>query len=73
LRLGAIALKKIFFAMLYNIGRFLQLLGLLILPLAIAGNIVNEQLSLKESLVMSSVGILAFSVGWLLQQARRQE
>jgi hypothetical protein len=61
------------FAMLYTIGRFLQVLGLLILPVAIAGNIVNEQLSLKESLELSSVGILVFSVGWLMQQAVRKQ
>ena len=57
--------------MVYRAGRFLQLLGLLILPLAIAGNLANERLSLADSLKMSAVGILVFALGWLLQQAAR--
>jgi hypothetical protein len=55
---------------MYSLGRFLQLMGLVILPFAIAGNVV-EQVSLKESLTMSGVGILVFSLGWLLQQGAR--
>jgi hypothetical protein len=55
--------------MLYKIGRFLQLVGLLLLPLAIAGNLSPENpLSLGASLTLSSVGILIFFAGWLLQQ-----
>ena len=56
---------------MYTLGRFLQLLGLLILPVAIAGNVAQERLSLKESLGLSGVGVLVFSVGWLLQQGAR--
>jgi hypothetical protein len=55
---------------MHSVGRFLQLVGLIILPFAIAGNVV-EQLSLKESLTMSGIGILVFSLGWLLQQGAR--
>jgi hypothetical protein len=55
---------------MHSVGRFLQLVGLIILPFAIAGNVV-EQLSLKDSLTMSGVGILVFSLGWLLQQGAR--
>jgi hypothetical protein len=58
--------------MLYRIGRFLQLLGLLILPIAIAGNMAREdQIDLKTSLGMSAVGILVFVIGWLIQQSSR--
>jgi hypothetical protein len=56
--------------MLYRLGRLLQLLGLLILPAAIAGNLA-EKLDLKQSLTMSGVGVAVFFVGWLLQQGRR--
>jgi hypothetical protein len=56
---------------MYNLGRLLQLLGLLILPLAIAGNLAGERLSLKDSLTMSGVGVVVFSIGWLLQQGAR--
>jgi hypothetical protein len=58
--------------MLYRLGRFLQLLGLLILPAAIAGNLAREdQIDLKVSLAMSAVGIIVFTIGWLIQQGSR--
>jgi hypothetical protein len=52
---------------MYKIGRFLQLLGMLILPLAIAGNLA-ESLDLRESLTMSGIGVIVFFLGWLIQQ-----
>ena len=57
--------------MLYKLGRFLQLLGLIILPVGVAGNLVPEpkQVDLKTSLVISAVGIVVFLAGWLIQQA----
>jgi hypothetical protein len=57
--------------MLYKLGRFLQLAGLIILPFAIAGE-VAERVDLKESLALSTAGILVFFLGWLLQQAGRR-
>jgi hypothetical protein len=58
--------------MLYKLGRLLQLLGLLILPVAVAGNLAREdQINLKVSLTMSAAGVLVFVMGWLLQQAGR--
>jgi hypothetical protein len=58
--------------MLYTIARVLQLIGLLILPIAIAGNIADERLNLRESLELSTVGILIFAAGWLLQQGSKK-
>lgn len=59
--------------MLYKLGRGLQLLGLLILPIAIAGNVADpERVDLKQSLMMSSCGVAAFVVGWLCQQAGKK-
>jgi hypothetical protein len=58
--------------MRYAIARFLQLVGLLLLPLAIAGNLANERLNLKESLELSAVGIMVFAAGWLLQQGTKK-
>jgi len=56
--------------MLYRLGRSLQLIGMIILPVAIAGNLAREDLvDLKTSLAMSGVGIAIFAVGWLIQQA----
>lgn len=59
--------------MLYKLGRFLQLLGLLLLPVGIAGNLVPEprQLDLRTSLTISVCGMLVFVLGWLLQQGSR--
>jgi hypothetical protein len=59
--------------MLYKCGRLLQLLGMLILPVAIAGNLVpGEPLSLGNSLKLSGVGVAVFALGWLLQQTGKR-
>ena len=61
--------------MLYKIARTLQLAGLAILPIAIAGNLAERNdapvLDLKQSLVLSTVGCAVFFCGWLLQQSIR--
>jgi hypothetical protein len=58
--------------MLYKFSRFLQLLGLLICPVGIAGNVARpEDVTVKMSLMISGAGILIFALGWLLQQAAR--
>jgi hypothetical protein len=58
--------------MLYKVGRLLQLLGLILLPVAIAGNVAREdQVNLKVSLTLSAVGVGVFVLGWWLQQATR--
>ena len=59
---------------LYRLGRLLQVVGMILLPLAIAGNLKPEDpLSLRESLTMSGVGVVVFVAGYLLQQAGRPE
>ncbi len=56
--------------MLYKIGRFLQVVGMILLPVAVAGNLAPDQpLDLKASLTLSFVGVGVFALGWLLQQA----
>ena len=63
--------------MLYRIGRFLQVVGMILLPIAVAGNLApgdrpgENQLDLRTSLTISAVGILVFVVGYLIQQAGR--
>jgi hypothetical protein len=57
-----------------RLGRILQLAGLVIIPIAVAGNlaeIANAQtaLTLKESLLLSALGGAVFLVGWLLQHS----
>jgi hypothetical protein len=50
----------------------LQLVGLVLLPVAIAGEVMpDKRLDLRQSLTLSAVGVLVFILGWLLQQAGR--
>jgi hypothetical protein len=59
--------------MLYKLGRLLQIVGLFLLPLAIAGNLSPEHtLDLRESLTLSAVGVIVFGLGYLLQQMGRK-
>lgn len=58
--------------LLYKVSRLLQLIGMILLPVAIAGNLAPEQpLDLRASLTLSGVGVAVFAVGYLLQQAGR--
>jgi len=58
--------------MLYKLGRFLQLLGLLIAPAGIAGNIVQRDMVTEGAmLAILGVGMAVFALGWLLQQGGR--
>jgi hypothetical protein len=57
--------------MLYGLARLLQLAGLVIIPVALAGNMADERLSLKEMLLLSAAGVVVFLIGWLLQQGVR--
>ncbi len=59
--------------MLYRIARFMQLAGLILLPIAIAGNLQEvaggeNKLTLWQSLTLSGIGVSVFTVGWLIQQ-----
>jgi hypothetical protein len=57
---------------LYRLGRLLQVIGMILLPLAVAGNLSPQNtLSLRESLMLSGVGVAVFALGWLIQQAGR--
>jgi hypothetical protein len=59
--------------MIYKLGRVFQLIGLILLPLAIAGNLSPDRpLDLRASLSLSAVGIVIFGMGYLLQQAGRK-
>jgi len=58
--------------MLFKIARLLQLAGLIILPVAISGN-VAEKLDLRQSLALSCAGMAIFCVGWLMQRGIRSQ
>jgi uncharacterized membrane protein YjfL (UPF0719 family) len=59
-------------SMLYKVGRLFQLLGLLVLPIAMAGE-ASGSMPLGKMLTWASVGVVLFMVGWMLQQSRGQQ
>jgi hypothetical protein len=56
--------------MLYTLARLLQLAGLILLPVAMAGN-VEGSLGVPQMLTVAGFGIVLFVLGWLLQQSAR--
>ncbi len=58
--------------MLYKLGRFLQIVGMIVVPFAIAGNVL-EKLDLKDFLLLAAVGMVIFTLGWLVQQSSRPQ
>jgi hypothetical protein len=53
-----------------KLARLLQLVGLLILPIAMAGNIADpERVGVWPMLTLCGIGLAVFALGWLLQQA----
>jgi len=60
--------------MLYTFGRLLQMVGLIVLPVAIAGNLAPEPqgISLWSSLKLSALGVVIFATGYWLQQMGRK-
>jgi hypothetical protein len=58
--------------MLFKLGRVLQVAGMIVVPVGMAGNIVRpEQITVQDSLVIAAVGLGVFAAGWLLQQFGR--
>jgi hypothetical protein len=56
--------------MRYKIGRFLQLFGLILLPVGMAGNLAQPDVFGPASvLVIMVVGAAIFTIGYFLQQS----
>lgn len=54
--------------MRYRLGRFLQVLGMLILPAGVAGNLARpEQITVGTSLTVAVIGAMLFYAGWMIQ------
>jgi hypothetical protein len=58
--------------MTYRLARALQMIGLLIVPVAVAGNAAEAagapfSLTLGESLVLATIGFVIFYAGYTLQ------
>jgi hypothetical protein len=62
--------KKKLKNVLHVLGRLLQLAGLILLPVAMAGNLADKQ-DLRSMLALTGVGVVIFLIGWQLQQACR--
>lgn len=58
--------------MIYKFSRLLQLAGLLLLPVGIAGQ-ATENLDMKSFYWISGIGVGVFLLGWLIQQSSRPE
>ena len=59
--------------MLYKLGRFLQVVGMIVLPVGVAGNMARpDEIDLRTSLTISGLGVAIFVVGYLLQQAGKK-
>jgi hypothetical protein len=57
--------------MVYKFGRFLQLLGLILVPVALAGNVARqEEVTLGVMLAIAAAGMLLFYIGWLMVRPR---
>jgi hypothetical protein len=58
--------------MLYQTGRILQLAGLLLLPLGMAGNLARpDEYGTQSMLATMVVGGVIFTIGYFLQKAGR--
>jgi hypothetical protein len=58
----------------YRLGRFLQLLGLLIAPVGLAGNLADQtRVSEGKELGILAAGLVVFGIGWLIQRGARSQ
>ena len=54
--------------MLYKFGRFLQLVGMIMLPIAMAGNLVPDRpLDSRTMLLLALIGLGVFGLGYWIQ------
>ena len=57
--------------MKYRIGRLLQVIGMLIVPIGMAGNLLDrETISESHILLTACVGLLIFGIGRYMQGPR---
>jgi len=60
--------------LLYKTGRFLQVVGMIVVPVGIAGNMADPQrISLGLSLGIAAAGMVIFGLGYWLQQMGKPE
>jgi hypothetical protein len=55
--------------MLYKLGRVLQIIGMILLPVGIAGQIARpDEVSVGKMLLICTAGMAIFALGWWLQR-----
>jgi hypothetical protein len=60
--------------MLYRLGRVLQVVGMILLPIGLAGNIADpDRISPKTIYLFTGAGIVLFALGWFLQESSRSK
>jgi hypothetical protein len=60
--------------MLYKLGRLLQVVGMILLPVAMAGQLLPEPvLSLGGMLAVMVLGILVFFIGYTIQEVGKRK
>jgi hypothetical protein len=53
-----------------SIGRFLQILGLVLLPVGMAGQVArSEVIKPTQMLMITIVGVILFFIGWSMQRS----
>ena len=55
---------------MYKLGRFLQVVAMCILPVAMAGQML-ERITVQEMMLLLALGVGVFFVGWTIQQSGR--
>lgn len=56
--------------LLYRLGRALQVIGMILPLIGVAGNVADQnRVPLKMTLILAGVGVAIFAFGWLVQQA----
>jgi hypothetical protein len=56
--------------MLYKLGRFLQVIGLIVTLLGVSGNLARpEEITVKTTLLIAAIGIGIFYLGRAVQNA----
>jgi hypothetical protein len=60
--------------MLYRLGRFFQVVGMLVMPVGVVGNVIDPQrVDVKTTLTVAGAGMIVFTLGWLMQQAGKPQ
>jgi len=60
--------------MLYKLGRLLQIVGMIMLPAAMAGNLLPQPVvTLSGMLALMVLGVLIFFIGWSIQEIGKRK